>query len=172
MIVAGAQKNLGPAGCTLVIARRDFLDRSTEDLPSMFDYRLHAAKGSRLNTPPTFGIYLMGRVFQWILDHGGLDAMAEHNRAKAATLYSAIDSSPFYAGVAREDSRSQMNVTFRTPTPELDARFIEEALANDMSGLKGHRSAGGLRASIYNAFPPDGVRVLTDFMADFAARNG
>ncbi len=173
LIFAGAQKNLGPAGCTLVIIRKDFLDGANTGLPQMLDYRKQVEKGSRLNTPPAFAIYMMGLVFKWILDQGGLAALADRNQKKAAIIYEAIDGSGgFYKGVARPDSRSLMNVTFRTPNDDLDKKFIEEALANDMSGLKGHRSAGGLRASIYNAFPKEGCEALAQFMKDFAQRNG
>jgi phosphoserine aminotransferase len=173
MIYAGAQKNLGPSGVTLVIIRRDFVESAKRGLPSMLDYRKQAAKGSRLNTPPTFGVYVMGQVFKWILRRGGLAAIEQDNEAKAALVYDAIDGSGgFYRGVARADSRSTMNVTFRTPSDELDKKLIEEALAADMSGLKGHRDAGGLRASIYNAFPIDGCRMLAEFMGAFAKRNG
>ena len=173
LIFAGAQKNLGPAGCTLVIIRKDLLECANKPLPQMLDYAKQADTGSRLNTPPAFAIYMMGLVFKWILDQGGLTALAQRNREKAAIIYDAIDGSGgFYRGVARSDSRSLMNVTFRTLNDDLDKKFIEEALANDMSGLKGHRSAGGLRASIYNAFPKAGCEVLVQFMRDFAQRNG
>lgn len=173
LIFAGAQKNLGPAGCTLVILRKDFAEQAADRLPSMLDYRQHADKGSCLNTPPVFGIYVMGQVFKWIQHQGGLEAMARRNREKAALLYDAIDGSGgFYRPVARPDSRSMMNVTFRTPGDELDARFVKEATAQEMSGLKGHRNAGGLRASIYNAFPREGCEALASFMKDFAGRNG
>jgi phosphoserine aminotransferase len=173
LIFAGAQKNLGPAGCALVIIRKDFLDRAAKDLPSMLDYRKHADKGSCLNTPPTFGIYVMGQVFKWIQSEGGLEAMGARNQEKAGIVYDAIDGSGgFYRPVARADSRSRMNITFRTPGDELDKKFIEESAAHDMSGLKGHRSVGGLRASIYNAFPRQGCEVLASFMKDVAARNG
>jgi phosphoserine aminotransferase len=173
MIYAGAQKNLGPSGVTLVVIRNDFLESAGGSLPSMLDYKKQAAKGSRLNTPPTFGIYVMGRVFKWILDQGGLTAIEKHNEEKAKVLYDAIDGSGgFYRGVSRPECRSRMNVTFRTPSDELDARFVAEALEAEMSGLKGHRDVGGLRASIYNAFPIDGCRQLASFMEDFARRAG
>ncbi len=173
LIFAGAQKNLGPAGCTLVIIRKDFLNGANTGLPQMLDYRKQVEKGSRLNTPPAFAIYMMGLVFKWILDQGGLAALADRNQKKAAIIYDTIESSGgFYKGVARADSRSLMNVTFRTPNDDLDKKFIVEALASDMAGLKGHRSAGGLRASIYNAFPKEGCEALAQFMKDFAQRNG
>lgn len=173
VVFAGAQKNLGPAGCSLVIIRKDQIERVTRSsLPTMLDYRKLADKGSRLNTPPAFAIYVIGRVFRWILDEGGLEAIDRRNREKADMVYDVIDAGDFYTGVARADSRSMMNITFRTPSDELDKAFIAEALANDMSGLKGHRSAGGLRASIYNAFPRAGCETLAAFMRDFASRNG
>ncbi|MHC5114091.1 MAG: 3-phosphoserine/phosphohydroxythreonine transaminase [Planctomycetota bacterium] len=173
MIYAGAQKNLGPSGVVLVIIRKDFMETGADGLPIMLDYRKQAAKGSRLNTPPTFGIYVMGQVFKWILSQGGLEAVARLNAAKAQIVYDAIEAGGgFYAPVAKPDCRSHMNVTFRTPSPELDAQFVSEALAHDMSGLKGHRDAGGLRASIYNAFPAAGCTHLAEFMKDFALKNG
>jgi phosphoserine aminotransferase len=173
LIFAGAQKNLGPAGCTLVIIRKDFAARVAEGLPSMLDYRKHADKGSCLNTPPVFAIYVMGQVFKWILAQGGLAALGTRNEQKAGIVYDAIDGSGgFYRPVARPDSRSWMNITFRTPDEKLDKKFIEEAAAHDMSGLKGHRSVGGLRASIYNAFPREGCEALASFMKDFAGRHG
>ena len=173
IIFAGAQKNLGPAGCTLVIIRKDFLDLAADGLPSMLDYRQHADKGSRLNTPPVFAIYTMGLVFKWIERQGGLEALARRNQEKAALLYQAIDDSGgFYRPVAGTGSRSLMNVTFTTPGSELDAQFVEEASRHDMSGLKGHRSVGGLRASIYNAFPRQGCATLAAFMGHFARAHG
>jgi phosphoserine aminotransferase len=173
LIYAGAQKNLGPAGVTLVIIRRSFMEQARSGLPVMLDYRKHASKGSCLNTPPTFGIYVMGQVFKWIIGEGGLEALTRRNEAKARVVYDAIDNSGgFYRPVAQTQCRSMMNVTFRTPSEALDAAFIEAAKQHDMDGLKGHRDVGGLRASIYNAFPPDGCRVLAGFMADFASRNG
>ena len=173
LLYAGAQKNLGPAGVTLVIIRRDFMETARTGLTSMLDYRAHAAKGSRLNTPPTFGIYVMGRVFRWILDQGGIGPLAKANDDKARIVYDAIDrSGGFYRGVARPDCRSVMNVCFRTPTPDLDGLFVEGALAAGMSGLKGHRSVGGLRASIYNACPRAACTALAEFMNDFRDRHG
>lgn len=175
LIYAGAQKNLGPAGVTLVILRKDFMEQARPapgTLPVMLDYRKQYEKGSRLNTPPTFGIYLMGEVFKWILDQGGLEALATRNEEKANLIYDAIDSSEFYTGVARTDARSRMNVTFRTPNAELDAKFVAEAKGQGMDGLKGHRSVGGLRASIYNAMPKEGCEALASFMRDFERRHG
>ncbi len=171
LIFAGAQKNLGPAGCTLVIIRRDFLERARDGLPSMLDYRQHAEQGSRLNTPPVFAIYVMGQVFKWIRRQGGVEALATLNREKARIVYDAIDGSGgFYRPVARADSRSNMNVTFHTPSEALDEKFVVQAKERDLVGLKGHRSVGGLRASIYNAFPRAGCEALASFMREFAAK--
>ncbi len=173
LIFAGAQKNLGPAGCTLVIIRKDFAERARDGLPSMLDYRQHAAQGSRLNTPSAFAVYLMGQVFKWIQDQGGLEPLGRRNDEKAAIICDAIDTSGgFYRPVARSDSRSRMNITFRTPSEALDEEFIEQAKQHEMVGLKGHRSAGGLRASVYNAFPRTGCETLAEFMKDFASKNG
>ena len=139
----------------------------------MLDYRQHAAKGSCLNTPPTFGVYILGQVFQWIMRQGGIEAVEAHNTEKARLICEAIDGSGgFYSAVARPDCRSDMNICFRSPSAELDQRFIEEARRHDLDGLKGHRNVGGLRASIYNAFPKEGCEALAQFMKDFAARNG
>jgi len=171
LIYAGAQKNLGPAGVTLVIIRRDLLDRTVRELPPILTYAAQVKEGSRLNTPPTFPIYVMGGVFKWILDQGGLEAIERRNEEKAHQLYAAVDDSGgFYTGVSRPDCRSTMNVTFRTPSDELDGRFVKEAAAAGFDGLKGHRNAGGLRASIYNAFPASGCRALAEFMREFARR--
>lgn len=173
MVYAGAQKNLGPAGVTLVIIRKDFMETGQSGLPSMLDYRLHAKGGSRMNTPPTFAIYVMGQVFKWLRKGGGLAEMEQHNDAKAKLLYDVVDDADeFYTGVSHPDCRSRMNVSFRTPSEDLDAKFLDEAAEHDMDGLKGHRDAGGLRASIYNAFPKKGCEVLAQFMRDFAQRNG
>ncbi len=172
MIYAGAQKNLGPAGTVLVIARDDFIARSREDLPTMLSYRTHAENESRYNTPPTFGIYLIGQTFKWIKASGGLAAIAQRNREKADILYSLLDASVFYKPHAQSNSRSLMNVTFRCPSEDLDKKFVKEAEAMGLDGLKGHRATGGMRASIYNAFPIEGVRALAAFMQDFEARNG
>lgn len=173
IIFAGAQKNLGPSGCALVIIRNDFMQSSSAKVPSILDYKKHADKGSRLNTPPTFAIYMIGQVFKWVLNQGGLTAIAKNNQEKAAIIYDEIESSGgFYEAVAQAQSRSLMNITYRTPNDELDKKFVAEALSNDMSGLKGHRSVGGLRASIYNAFPINGCVTLAQFMKDFAASNG
>ncbi len=167
LIYAGAQKNLGPAGVTLVIARRDFLERGARDLPTMLQYRTHAAESSMHNTPPTFGIYVIGEVLEWIVAQGGLPAMAERNRAKAGILYDFLDQSALFVGTARADSRSLMNVTFRARDQALEAELVTQATARGLDGLKGHRSVGGMRASIYNAFPIQGVRALVDFLHQF-----
>lgn len=172
VIYAGAQKNLGPSGTTLVIIREDLLETPARDLPTMLRYSTHAEKGSRYNTPPAFGIYLMGRVFKWIIGQGGLQAMASHNDAKAKVLYDVLDASSFYTPTARPDSRSLMNITFRAPSEDLEKAFIAEAADAGFSGLKGHRSVGGMRASIYNAFPPAGCEALAQFMKDFEGRHG
>ncbi|MBM9511551.1 3-phosphoserine/phosphohydroxythreonine transaminase [Desulfogranum marinum] len=172
IIFAGAQKNMGPAGVTLVIIREDLLDRAAETVPTMLKYKTHADKDSMFNTPPCFPIYCVGRVMNWLKELGGIPGIEKINQEKAALLYSAIDSTDFYRGHAEKDSRSLMNVAFNLPTPELEAQFIAEAAAVGLDGLKGHRSIGGCRASIYNAFPREGVEKLVDFMADFAKNNG
>lgn len=172
IIFAGAQKNMGPAGCTLVIIREDLIDRAPDTLPTMFRYKTHADKGSMFNTPPCFAIYTVGLVLQWLKKLGGVAAIEKMNRDKAALLYQTIDASDFYRGHARVDSRSLMNITFNLPTQELEAKFIREATAASLDGLKGHRSVGGCRASIYNAFPLKGVEKLVSFMEDFARNNG
>jgi phosphoserine aminotransferase len=171
LIFAGAQKNMGPAGCTVVIIREDLLDRTPENIPTIFRYKTHADKGSMFNTPPCFAIHTTGLVLQWLKKAGGLAAIEKINREKAALLYEAIDSSTFYRGHAQVGSRSLMNITFNLPTPELEAKFVQEATAASLDGLKGHRSVGGCRASIYNAFPRDGVDKLVSFMQEFEKKN-
>ena len=171
IIFAGAQKNMGPAGCTVVIIRDDLLDRTPDNVPTMLRYKTHADKGSMFNTPPCFAIYTIGLVLKWLKDLGGLPTMEKMNRDKAELLYEAIDNSDFYKGHAKFDSRSLMNITFNLPTPELEAQFIQEATAKSLNGLKGHRSVGGCRASIYNAFPREGVEKLIEFMAEFEKKN-
>jgi phosphoserine aminotransferase len=171
IIFAGAQKNMGPAGCTVVIIRDDLLDRTPVNVPTMFRYKTHADKGSMFNTPPCFAIYTIGLVLKWLKKLGGLPTMEAMNKEKAEMLYHAIDSTDFYKGHAKFDSRSLMNVTFNLPTPELEAQFIQEATAQSFDGLKGHRSVGGCRASIYNAFPRHGVEKLIGFMAEFEKIN-
>ncbi len=172
LVFAGAQKNMGPAGATVVIIRDDLLDRTPDSVPTMFRYKTHADKGSMFNTPPCFAIYVIGLVLKWLKKMGGVAAMEKINREKAALLYEAIDKTDFYKGHARVDSRSLMNVTFNLPTPELEAKLVGDALKAGFSGLKGHRSIGGLRASIYNAFPSQGVADLVEFMRDFEKKNG
>jgi phosphoserine aminotransferase len=171
LIYAGAQKNLGPSGVVLVIIRKDLVDAGPKTLPTMLQYRTFAADRSLYNTPPTFGIYIMGEVFKWIQGQGGLAAMAEHNAAKAKLLYDYIDASDFFRGTVQPDSRSPMNVCFRAPTEELEARFIAEATRRGLDGLKGHRSVGGMRASIYNACPKAAVEALVAFMKEFEQAN-
>ncbi|MEW8507917.1 MAG: 3-phosphoserine/phosphohydroxythreonine transaminase [Candidatus Thiodiazotropha sp.] len=172
IIYAGAQKNIGPAGLTLAIVREDLIGNAVDDTPAMFQYATHSENGSMYNTPPTYGWYLAGLVFKWLKGKGGLSGMAEINRRKADALYSAIDSSGFYANPVSPESRSWMNVPFTLADSSLDAKFIEEAGAAGLKTLKGHRSVGGMRASIYNAMPESGVKALIDFMAEFARVNG
>jgi phosphoserine aminotransferase len=171
LIYAGAQKNLGPAGVTLVLIRKELLARSSDSLPTMIDYRTHATKGSRFNTPPTFPIYVLGLVAKWLEGQGGLAGMAERNERKAAKLYAAIDELDLYTGAVQTESRSLMNVTYKLTREGLDAAFLEGAKACGLVGLKGHRSVGGMRASIYNAMPEAGVDALVGFMSEFAKAN-
>ncbi len=171
IIFAGAQKNMGPAGVTIVLIRDELLDKTPDTVPTMLRYKTHADKGSMFNTPPCFAIYCVGLVMRWLQEQGGVEAMEEKNRRKAGLLYNAIDATDFYRGHAEKDSRSLMNISFNLPTPELEAKFIAEAAEVGFNGLKGHRSIGGCRASIYNAFPEEGVAKLVDFMADFAKKN-
>ncbi len=171
LIYAGAQKNIGPAGLTLVIIREDLLERSQDSLPAMLNYKLMNKNGSMYNTPPCFAIYMAGLTFQWLQDMGGLKAMEATNVKKAQMLYDALDASSFFHNPVSPESRSIMNVTFTSPTPELDALFVKEAAAEGLVNLKGHRSVGGMRASIYNAMPVAGIEKLIAFMADFEARN-
>jgi len=173
LIYAGAQKNIGPSGVTVVIIREDMLATVNEPQHALLDYRSIAEHNSMLNTPNTWGIYLISLVCKWLRDQGGLTAMATRNAEKAALLYQAIDASEgFYKGHAGAEARSLMNVTFRLESEGSENRFCSEALAHGMDGLKGHRSVGGIRASIYNAFPREGVEALVEFMRDFAQRNG
>ena len=171
LIFAGAQKNLGPAGVTIVIIREDLLDRAPANIPTMLKYKTHAEKDSMFNTPPCFPIYIVGEVLKWLKKNGGIAAMDEINKEKAALLYAAIDESSYYRGHAEPASRSLMNVTFNLATPELEAKFIAEATKVGLNGLKGHRSIGGCRASIYNAFPREGVVKLVNFMREFKENN-
>jgi phosphoserine aminotransferase len=172
LIYAGAQKNMGPSGVTLVIIRDDLLERIPDNLHTMLDYRTHVQNNSLYNTPNTWGIYIINLVCKWLQEKGGLPGMERENEAKAQLLYDAIDATDFYRGHADADSRSIMNVTFRLPNEELEKKFANEATAAGLDGLKGHRSVGGIRASIYNAFPREGVEALVSFMQEFEKKNG
>jgi len=172
LIYAGAQKNMGPSGVTVVILRDDLLQRAPEGLATMLDFRTQVENKSLYNTPNTWGIYILGLVCKWLKEKGGLAAMERENEEKAQLLYDAIDATDFYRGHADVDCRSLMNVTFRLPDQELEKKFVTEATAQGLDGLKGHRSVGGIRASIYNAFPRAGVEALVSFMKDFERRNG
>lgn len=172
LIYAGAQKNLGPAGVTLVIVRKDLLGHTTRKLPAMLDYRIHADNGSMYNTPPVFPIYTMMLTLRWIKEQGGLEAIALHNVQKAQLLYNEIDANPLFTGTAAEEDRSLMNVCFVPVNPEHEAPFMEACKAAGISGVKGHRSVGGFRASIYNAMPQESVQVLVDVMREFAKKMG
>lgn len=172
LIYAGAQKNIGPAGLTIVIVREDLIGQPIDGTPIMFDYKTHSENDSMYNTPPTYAWYVAGLVFEWLKERGGLQGMAEINRRKAEKLYAAIDASEFYATPVEPASRSWMNVPFTLARPELDAVFLEQAAAAGLVTLKGHRSVGGMRASIYNAMPEEGVDALVAFMTDFERRHG
>jgi len=172
MIYAGAQKNLGPSGVTLVIIREDLLERTSDDLPAMLSYRTHVDNDSRFNTPNTFGVYILGLTLKWLIAQGGLSGIAEVNARKAGKLYAEIDRTGFYRGTAEKASRSRMNVTFRLGSEEAEKSFIAEATGAGFDGLKGHRSVGGMRASIYNAFPEAGVDALVDFVREFERSRG
>ena len=172
VIFAGAQKNLGPAGVTLVVIRKDLMERAGSDVPTMLKYTTHEGKSSAFNTPPVFAIYMVGLVLEWIKEQGGLRAIERINVTKSQNLYEAIDRTDFYRGTAEPGDRSKMNITFRLPEEELEAKFVAQAAENGLVGLKGHRSVGGIRASCYNAMPLEGVSRLIDFMADFEAKNG
>jgi phosphoserine aminotransferase len=175
LVYAGAQKNMGPAGVTVVIVRDDMLARAAArkaELHTMLSYAVHAENKSLYNTPPVFSIYVLGLVMKWLLASGGLAAMAAVNDRKAAKLYAEIDRTGFYRGTARPEHRSAMNVTFRLASEELEKRFVKEATAAGLDGLQGHRSVGGMRASIYNAFPEAGIDALVAFMQEFERKNG
>jgi phosphoserine aminotransferase len=173
LIYAGAQKNLGPSGLTVVVVRNDLLERSNDEtLPSMLNYKTLARHRSLYNTPPVFGVYILRLVTKWLVGIGGLPAIEAINRRKASVLYGELDRSDFWRPHAERASRSLMNVTFRLASEDLEGRFVREATAAGLDGLKGHRSVGGLRASLYNAFPEEGVIALTEFMRDFERRNG
>lgn len=172
LIYAGAQKNIGPAGLTIVIVRDDLIGQPLAGTPTMLNYKIHIDNDSMYNTPPTYAWYLAGLVFKWLKGLGGLDAMAEVNRRKAGLLYEAIDASDFYKNPVQPASRSWMNVPFTLPSPELDDVFLKEAKSHGLVTLKGHRSVGGMRASIYNAMPEEGVQALVAFMKEFERKNG
>lgn len=171
IIFAGAQKNLGPAGVTVVIVREDLLASTPSGTPTMLSYKTHADKESMFNTPPCFSVYIVGEVLKWLKKLGGVSAIEKINKEKAQLLYDTIDSSDYYKGHAEKDSRSFMNISFNLPTADLEAKFIDEAGKIGLSGLKGHRSIGGCRASIYNAFPREGVVKLVAFMKEFETAN-
>jgi len=172
LIYAGAQKNMGPAGVTVVIVRQDMLQRSQKSLGTMLNYAVHAENGSLYNTPPAFAVYALGLVMKWLIKLGGLPAIATANDRKAGKLYAEIDRTGFYRGTANHADRSRMNVTFRLATEELEKQFVTESTAAGLDGLKGHRSVGGMRASIYNAFPEAGVDALVAFMKEFERVHG
>jgi len=172
LIYAGAQKNLGPAGITLVIIKDELAERCPDTVPTIMRYKTHIANNSLFNTVPTFPVYMLCLVTRWLLAKGGLEGMQKQNEEKAAKLYAAIDGTDFYTGTAVKENRSTMNVTFRIANEELEAQFIAEAAEKNLKGLKGHRSVGGIRASIYNAFPVEGVDALISFMKEFEAANG
>ncbi len=172
LIYAGAQKNLGPSGVTVVIIREDLLARSPDALPTMLNYKTQAENGSLYNTPPVFGIYILHLVLKWLKGLGGLKAIEAVNERKAKALYDELDRTGFWKPHADADSRSRMNVTFRLPNEDLDKAFVKESTAAGFDGLKGHRSVGGMRASIYNAFPEQGIADLVQFMREFERKNG
>ena len=171
VIYAGAQKNIGPAGLTLVIVRKDLLGRARKDCPKILNWTVMDEKGSMLNTPPTYAIYMAGLCMKWLKKQGGVAAIEKVNIEKSSLLYALLDESAFYRPKAAPASRSRMNVTFTTPSPELDAKFVREAASQGLVSLKGHRLTGGIRASIYNAMPMEGVRALADFMKKFEMEN-
>jgi phosphoserine aminotransferase len=175
LIYAGAQKNMGPAGLTIVIVRDDLLERSVaraSTLPTMLNYAVHAENRSLYNTPPVIAVYTLGLVMKWLIGQGGLAGIGAVNARKAAKLYTEIDRSGFYRGTAQKSSRSLMNITFRLRTEDLEKTFVAESTAIGLDGLKGHRAVGGIRASLYNAFPEAGVDALVSFMQDFERRRG
>jgi phosphoserine aminotransferase len=172
LIYAGAQKNLGPSGVTLVIIREDLLARSQDSLPTMLNYKVHVENDSLYNTPNTFGIYILGLTMKWLRSLGGLEAVGKINQRKGGKLYAEIDRTGFYRGTAAKDDRSLMNITFRLATEDLEKQFVKEATAAGFDGLKGHRSVGGMRASVYNAFPEEGIDALVEFMREFEKKRG
>jgi len=172
MIYAGAQKNIGPAGCVVVLIKKDYLEKAITGLPTMLDYQIHAKNGSMYNTPPTFTIYMIGLVVKWIEEFGGLKQIEINNQIKANYIYDAIDASDgFYKGTVDKEDRSLMNITFRMPNEELENLFISEAKKNGMVGLKGHRDVGGCRASTYNSLPLPAAKALADFMQSFQTKH-
>ncbi len=171
VIYAGAQKNMGPAGLTVVIIREDLIGNARETTPTMFNYQIHADNGSMYNTPPTYGIYILKLVLEWVKSKGGLSAMKEYNEKKAAVLYDYLDSSALFSATVQGRDRSLMNVPFVTGNEELDAKFVSEAKKAGFINIKGHRSVGGMRASIYNAMSMEGVEKLVAFMKKFEAEN-
>lgn len=171
LIYGGAQKNIGPAGATFVVLKKSFLEKQNSGLPTMMDYNTHVKKDSAFNTPPTFTIYVIGKVLKWIEDNGGLEGMEKRNIEKAKYIYDILDSSDFYRGTVVPEDRSMMNIPFRLPTEELEKKFIAEALAKGFSGLKGHRSVGGCRASTYNSLPIEATKKFAEFMVEFEKNN-
>jgi len=172
LIYAGAQKNIGPAGVTIVIIREDLLGKAMEVTPTMLNYKTHTEADSLFNTPPCYSIYIAGLVFKWLIKNGGIDAMERRNREKSGLLYDFLDNSKLFKGTVSKESRSIMNIPFITGSDELDAKFIKEASNHNLKTLKGHRSVGGMRASIYNAMPKEGVVALVEFMKEFESKNG
>ena len=171
LIYAGAQKNMGPAGLTVVIIREDLIGGAKDNCPTMFDYKTHAENGSMFNTPPTYGIYILGLVLEWVKSKGGLEAMKKLNEEKAAVIYDFLDSSSMFKATVQGKDRSLMNIPFVTGNDELDAKFVAEAKKAGFINIKGHRSVGGMRASVYNAMPIEGCRKLVEFMKKFEAEN-
>ena len=171
LIYAGAQKNVGPAGVTIVLIRKDYQEKLLGNLPTMLDYKTHLGKASMFNTPPCFPIYVVGKVLHWIEDFGGLKEMEKHNIEKASYVYDVFETTDFYKGTVVKEDRSRMNIPFRLPTEELEKKFIDEAKANRMNNLKGHRSVGGCRASLYNSLPNKSAQVLNQFMKEFEQNN-
>ena len=171
MIFAGAQKNIGPSGLCVAIVKKDLIGTASESTPIMLDYKTHSENGSMYNTPPTYGIYIAGLVFEWLLAQGGVEAIEKINIEKAALVYDFIDNSTFYSNTIPAEDRSLMNVVFKTPDADLDKKFAKDAASKGLISLGGHRAVGGLRASIYNAMPIEGVRALVEFMKNFEAEN-
>ena len=172
--VRGRQKNAGPAGVTLVVARKDYLETAREDIPAILAYKTHAKANSLYNTPPAFAIYVVGLVLKWIEEQGGLSVVEARNREKASMIYNALDAHPnvYDPAVTDKADRSLMNITFRLKNADLDKAFLAGAQERQMDGLKGHRSVGGFRASVYNAFPVEGCKALAEYITEFAAKNG